>query len=184
MAKQKLNLFKISTRQCLAGFSRTAGREPLPVSDEGRQGRPQQPERLGRLVGGTTVRRANRHRALRQEGGYIGLHLDLKIRTLSGSSLNDIPILNNRQFTGDVTVRQGETAMMTSSMTDQESKAIDGIPDLSELPGFQTVTSGGDHEKDADELLVLVTPHMIRRRRASLAGPIILLPFHVGEVER
>lgn len=119
-----------------------------------------------------------------QEGGYIGLHLDLKICTLSGSSLNDIPILNNRQFTGDVTVRQGETAMMTSSMTDQESKAIDGIPDLSELPGFQTATSGGDHEKDADELLVLVTPHTIRRRRASLAGPIILLPFHVGEVER
>jgi len=107
----------------------------------------------------------------------IELHLDLLLRNLSGSSLNDMPILTNRQFIGDIAVRSGETAVLSSSLTTQESKALSGVPGLSELPGFQTASTGGDRAKDTDEVLVMVTPYLIRPSRSVSASAMVLLPF-------
>ncbi|WP_263418086.1 type II secretion system protein GspD [Terriglobus albidus] len=107
----------------------------------------------------------------------VELHLDLTFRNLSGSSLNDMPILTNRQFIGDIAARSGETVALSSSLTVQESKALNGIPGLSELPGFQTASTGGDREKDTEEVLVLVTPHLLRPARSVAVGAQVLLPF-------
>lgn len=107
----------------------------------------------------------------------IELHLDLLLRNLSGSSLNDMPILTNRQFIGDIAVRSGETVVLSSSLTTQESKALSGVPGLSELPGFQTASTGGDRAKDTDEVLVMVTPYLIRPSRSMSASEQILLPY-------
>ena len=106
-----------------------------------------------------------------QKTGEVSMHLDLKIEALSGSALNNIPVLANRQFVSDITVRDGETAVMVSTLSKQESVAISGIPGLGELPGFQSLTADRVGDQNTSELVLLVTPHVLHRRKDATAGP-------------
>ena len=110
-----------------------------------------------------------------QKAGTIALHLDLKIEALAGTSLNGIPVLANTQYISDLTVRDGETTLMASTLTKQESAAVSGLPGLGELPGFQTATAVKTTDTDSSELVLLVTPHIVRRRSNVIAGPRIAL---------
>ena len=115
-----------------------------------------------------------------QKSGQIAMHLDLKIEALAGGSIDNIPILANRQFVSDITVGDGETALMISSLSKTESKAISGVPGISELPGFQTASSDRVTERDTSELVLLITPHIVRRRTNATAGPRIAINQPLG----
>jgi Flp pilus assembly secretin CpaC len=106
-----------------------------------------------------------------QKSGEISMHLDLKIEALAGSSLNNIPILANRQYVSDVTVRDGETALLVSTLSRTESAAISGTPGLGELPGFQVAGAVKNTETDSSELVVIITPHVVLRRSSVVVGP-------------
>jgi general secretion pathway protein D len=108
------------------------------------------------------------------KNGAINLKLDLKIEALAGGSLDNIPILNNRQFVSDVTVSDGESALLISNVNRSEARAINGIPGLSELPGFQSAADQ-NVEADTSQLVLLLTPHIVRRRSNLTVGPRI--PF-------
>lgn len=105
-----------------------------------------------------------------QNTGRIGLLLDLKIEALGAGSANGIPVLENRQFASNLTVADGESALMVSNVSRSESAAMTGLPGLSELPGFQAPLNDSS-EKDQSQLVVVVTPHIVRRRSDLVAGP-------------
>jgi len=107
-----------------------------------------------------------------QKSGLISLHLDLKIESLAGGTVDNIPVLTNTAFTSDITVADGTTAFLVSNMSKSQAAAVTGIPGLSELPGFQ---SSPDLLKttDVSELLMVLTPHLVRKRLSDSAGPMI-----------
>jgi Flp pilus assembly secretin CpaC len=109
-----------------------------------------------------------------QNNGLIHLKLDLSIEALSGSTSDGNPILANRQCTSDITVADGESTMMVSSVSRSEKAAMSGIPGLSELPGFQ-MPAVQDVEKDTTQLVLVVTPHVVRRRSYMVASPRIAI---------
>ena len=106
-----------------------------------------------------------------QSSGNISLHLDLKIEALAGSSEDNIPILASRRFASDVTVGDGQTALLLSSLSKTESIAVNGVPGLAELPGFQGITSDRDGERDTSEVVLLITPRLTRHRLNLTVGP-------------
>ncbi len=116
-----------------------------------------------------------------QRGGSVGLHLEIKITALQGASLNGIPVLASRQFTSDMTVADGQTILMASNVTESELKAATGIPGLNEIPGFQ---GGTNRLSDVAKgnLVVLITPHIVREAHRAAKGPYLPLPFR-PEVE-
>jgi type II secretory pathway component GspD/PulD (secretin) len=105
-----------------------------------------------------------------EKSGRISMALDLKIEALSGTSLDGNPVLESRQFTSGLTVADGESAMMVSNMSRTETTSMTGIPGLSELPGFQ-IPLQDSLERDDSQLVVVVTPHIVRRRADLMAGP-------------
>ncbi|MCL2659495.1 MAG: hypothetical protein FWD64_03135 [Acidobacteriaceae bacterium] len=107
--------------------------------------------------------------------GRIVLKLDMKITAIGGTGINGIPILNNHEFVSGITVHDGETTMLASSLSESETAAVNGVPGLGELPGFQTATAGKTGTKDTSELVLLITPHIVHRRQNLLAGPRIAL---------
>lgn len=115
------------------------------------------------------------------KSGLITMHIDLKIEALTGQSANNIPVLTSRVFTSDVTCPEGSTAMMLSQLSSQESAAVSGIPGLAELPGFQTSVADRITERDSSELVMMVTPHLVRRRSNTLAGPRIAFQTSVPQ---
>ena len=104
------------------------------------------------------------------KSGRINLKLNLKIESLSGSTSDGNPILDSRQLASDITVQEGESALMVSSVSKTESAAMSGIPGLSELPGFQ-IPATENVEKDSSQLVMVVTPHVVRRRSNMVASP-------------
>lgn len=112
-----------------------------------------------------------------EKSGRINLALDLKIEALAGGSLGGNPILASRQFVSAISVKDGETAMLVSSINRSEVAAVSGIPGLSELPGFQ-VPLDKNVQRDTGQLVVLVTPHVVKRRSYLQAGPPIPVRVH------
>jgi type II secretory pathway component GspD/PulD (secretin) len=98
----------------------------------------------------------------------VSLKLEMKIEALAGTSINNIPILNNRALTSTITIPAGQTAILASLVSTNEIKALTGLPGLSELPGFQGTDQ--DRQKDSDELLVTITPHIVRAGRLNIAS--------------
>lgn len=105
-----------------------------------------------------------------EKSGRINLLLDLKIEALAGSTLDGNPILESRQFATDLTVADGESALMVSNVSRNEAAAMTGLPGLSELPGFQMPLEDMG-QKETSQLVVMVTPHIVRRRSNLVAGP-------------
>ena len=110
-----------------------------------------------------------------QKSNSVSIHLDLKIEALTGGSINNIPVLANRQFVSDVTVIDGQTALVVSTLNKSETTAVTGIPGLGELPGFQSSVSDKNIETDSSELVLLITPHIVRRRSGIINGPRIVI---------
>ncbi len=106
-----------------------------------------------------------------QKSGSIKMEIKLKIESLAGGSLNNIPILNSDVFTSDVTVPDGDTALIASTLSRSQAAAINGEPGIGNLPGFQSVLSDKTTNVSSSELLLLVTPHIVRRRSSESAGP-------------
>jgi Flp pilus assembly secretin CpaC len=107
----------------------------------------------------------------------ISLKLDLKIDALAGSTINDIPVLTNREFAAALDLKDGASAMVTSNLNTQEARAVSGLPGLSEIPGLQSTTDK-NVQKSNDELVVLITPHVVRLPHPSGASQVMLLPAH------
>lgn len=105
-------------------------------------------------------------------GGDVALTLDLKITSLSGKVVNGNPVLNNRAFSGVVTLKNGVGAVITSELDSNESRAISGTPGISEIPGFNDVTDK-DVDKNYATLLIILTPHLIRGPQPASHTPML-----------
>jgi general secretion pathway protein D len=112
-----------------------------------------------------------------QKDQDITLNLDLTINSLSGTVLNDIPVLDNQEYKAIITLKDGASALVVSSLSKQQSAAVTGLPGLSELPGFQSTTNKNT-ENDVSSLLILITPHVVRLAHRQEAGRMIVLPVH------
>jgi hypothetical protein len=112
------------------------------------------------------------------EGGdAVSLNLNLKLNSLAGSTINNIPVLNNREYAGVVSLRFGDSALVVSSMSKQDFLEITGVPGLSDIPGFQNATNRQD-STESMELAIVITPHLVRLAHRRTAEPILLLPQH------
>jgi type II secretory pathway component GspD/PulD (secretin) len=100
----------------------------------------------------------------------VALTLDLKIQALGGTSLNDIPILNSTQVSGVLTVKAGETAVLVSDLSRTESRALSGLPGISDIPGLQDVSDIARNQNVA-RLLILITPTVTRNIQTTGHGP-------------
>ncbi|MGA8528896.1 MAG: hypothetical protein WB622_04220 [Acidobacteriaceae bacterium] len=96
-----------------------------------------------------------------QDASHVSLKLDLQLSSLAGSTLNGLPLMNNRQYQAITAVKVGETAVLVSALSRQESNAITGVPGLNDLPGFADATNT-DSNLDVSELAIVITPHVVR----------------------
>ena len=103
-----------------------------------------------------------------QHNEDVSLALELKIEALAGGTIDSIPILNNRSLTSTIAVPIGKTAMLATLVTKNEVKALSGIPGLNDIPGFQGTDQ--DVEKDSTELLITITPHIVRTGRLNISS--------------
>jgi Flp pilus assembly secretin CpaC len=105
-------------------------------------------------------------------GSEVALKIDMKIDALAGTSVNGNPVLSNRAWSGVVTVKPGEAVEVVSELDKTESRAISGVPGISEIPGMNNLT-GKDIQKNYATLLIIITPHVIRGTQAAGHSPML-----------
>jgi general secretion pathway protein D len=76
-------------------------------------------------------------------------------------------VIANREYKGSVTLVDGETAVVTGSLSQSEQLSMTGIPGLGYVPGINTIMTTNSKMEEVDELLLVITPHVIDASRSQ-----------------
>jgi type II secretory pathway component GspD/PulD (secretin) len=95
--------------------------------------------------------------------GDVTLVLDLAIQGLGALQLNGIPDITSRAYKGTITVEDGSPSVIMGSITDQEIRSTQGLPLFADVPGVNNFLSTKSNEHVHNELLIVVTPHVVRK---------------------
>jgi general secretion pathway protein D len=95
--------------------------------------------------------------------GDVTLVLDLKVDALGTLQVNSIPDITSRSYAGTITVHDGDQSVITGLLSEQELRSVQGLPLLSNLPGLNTFLGSSSKERIHNELLIVITPHVVRK---------------------
>jgi len=92
----------------------------------------------------------------------VTLKLELAIRSLGTQNVNGLPIINNHEYNGIITVKDGESSVVTGLLSRMDALSLSGYPFLARVPALSYAASEHDKNGMDDELLVVITPHIVR----------------------
>lgn len=104
----------------------------------------------------------------------VSLKIELNIRTLGAQTVNGIPIILNREYTGSITLKNEESGVVAGLLSKADALSLSGYPFLSRVPGLTYAASVHTKNVNDDELLVVMTPHIVRM--ANTEGFAVQLP--------
>ncbi len=99
------------------------------------------------------------------DSGLVLLDISQEVSDVKpGTSGNNqpTPTIEDRKFTSSIAVRDGQTVALGGLIRDNNSHARDGIPYLSQIPYLGSLFGSTDNNDDRTELLVLLTPRVVR----------------------
>jgi general secretion pathway protein D len=94
----------------------------------------------------------------------VSLTLELQVRSLTGQSANGVPVIANQEYKGSIRLRDGEPAVVAGEITTNDQRSMSGIPAVAAIPGLNQVVSDNNRMKEDDELLIMITPHVVVSR--------------------
>ncbi len=104
----------------------------------------------------------------------VTLDLELELKTLAGQSFNGVPVIGNRSYKGTITVANHETAVMAGSLSLSDQRTLAGAPGFAHLPVLGAAFSNRNNEHDEAELLIVITPHIVRAGATGAAMTIAI----------
>jgi general secretion pathway protein D len=104
-------------------------------------------------------------------GGLVTLDISQEVSdvaTVSTGTINS-PTFSQRLIRTRVAVQDGQTAGMAGLIRDSDSQGNAGIPVLKDVPVLGTLFSNQTNLRTRTELLVLITPHVVKDQRDARA---------------
>ena len=142
--------------------------EPIPT------GSVQSPVSGGTITSSTTIQYRNTGRILTiipQVNSQGLVHLQIKAEVSQrgadvqvGATDNKFPSFDTRDAETTAVVQDGETLVIGGIITDRKSRSRTGIPYLMDIPVLGRFFGATTDDIDRTELLMLITPHVIRNR--------------------
>jgi Flp pilus assembly secretin CpaC len=93
--------------------------------------------------------------------GSVSLQLEMQVRSLTGQSSNGVPVISNREYKGSINLQDGEPAVVAGQVSNLDQRSLSGIPGLGFVPGLNQVMADNTKQETEDELLVVITPHVV-----------------------
>jgi general secretion pathway protein D len=107
----------------------------------------------------------------------VTLQLKVAVTSISGTGFGGLPTFGNREINTSIRLRDGETNMLAGLIRDDERRALDGIPGLSDVPLVGHLFAHNTRTVDQTDIILTLTPHIIRVLDLTEAD---LRPFRVG----
>jgi type II secretory pathway component GspD/PulD (secretin) len=96
--------------------------------------------------------------------GEVSMTLELQVRSLTGDSANGVPVISNKEYKGSIRLRDGEPAVVAGEISSNDQRSMSGIPGFGFLPGLNQAMVNNSVTKQDDELLIMITPHVVANR--------------------
>jgi general secretion pathway protein D len=98
--------------------------------------------------------------------GLVTMEIRQEVANAAATTTSNIdaPTIQNRAIESTVAINSGETIILGGLMQDRMSQSESGIPGLRRIPGIGKLFSSTTDEKQKTELLVLITPRVVRTR--------------------
>jgi len=97
----------------------------------------------------------------------VSLKIELQERSLTGSSANGVPVISNQEYQGSIRLQNGEPAVVAGEITTNDEYSMAGIPGLQFIPGLNQALTDNNRMKENDELLIIITPHVVSNHSRS-----------------
>ena len=91
----------------------------------------------------------------------VTLQLEFDITSLTGTILNNIPVVSNEELHQTVRVKTNETAALADFASPQYQKSLNGLPYLGEVAGAGLLGATEDIQNQDTQVLILITPRMV-----------------------
>ncbi len=88
------------------------------------------------------------------ENSSIGQNVDV-----AGQS---IPSFNSRKVSTHLRLREGESNLLAGLISEDDRRTRTGFPGLVHVPGFKELLSGNDIDLKNSDIVMLITPHIVR----------------------
>jgi Flp pilus assembly secretin CpaC len=95
-------------------------------------------------------------------GDEVTLQLEFDIKSLTGSDVNGIPILSNRNIEQTIRLHEDETSVLSGIIQKNQTGSVSGLPWISTAPGIGYLTGEDTTNEQDTEILILVTPRALR----------------------
>jgi general secretion pathway protein D len=98
--------------------------------------------------------------------GLVTMEIRQEVATAAATTTSNIdaPTIQNRAIDSVVAINSGETIVLGGLMQTQQSKNESGVPGLRRIPGIGKLFGSTNNEDSRTELLVLITPRVVRNR--------------------
>lgn len=97
------------------------------------------------------------------DGDYITLTLHPSVNSIAAISAAGVPNIQTRDTTTTVGLHDGQTMVIAGLIEDQDSRSIQKIPFLGDIPLIgRALFTYQNVQKTRNELIVTVTPHILR----------------------
>lgn len=105
-------------------------------------------------------------------GGLVTLDIAQEVSDVAQAAVNSVsgsPTFNDQTFRTRVAVQDGQTVGMAGLIRDNASEGNTGLPILKDIPVLGTLFSTQNNSRTRNELLVLITPHVVHDQRDARA---------------
>ena len=104
-------------------------------------------------------------------GGLVSLDISQEVSNVATTITGNInsPTFNQRLLRTRVAVQDGQTVGMAGLIRDNDAQGNSGIPVLKDIPLLGSLVSSQSNSRERTELLVLITPRVVRDQRDARA---------------
>ncbi len=110
----------------------------------------------------------------------ISLKAKVEVSSVTGNTnIGGIqqPIISQRTIEHEIRLKEGEVSVLGGLITRTDTKSINGWPGLAKLPFLRYFFSEDIHNTEDDEILIILTPHIVRMPEWTRAN---LKPLYSG----
>jgi general secretion pathway protein D len=97
--------------------------------------------------------------------GDVSLKVKVEISSETGSTtISGVtePVIGQQSVEETIRLKGGESNILGGLLQEQNNRTVSGTPGLGELPGLKYLFSTQQHEVQHEEIVFLITPHLVR----------------------
>jgi general secretion pathway protein D len=113
--------------------------------------------------------------------GDISIDVEADFKSLGTQTIDTVPEINEREFKGTVTLREGQLAVLAGMDASTYSRSKNGLRGFADIPGIDQVLAENTRDTQTSRTLVVIKPTIMRLPMSPYVSPQFVVGPERGE---